>query len=283
MVGKNQIDGGLYLVPGPLGNLGDLTVRAREILGRADLICAEDTRRSLKLLNHLGLNRPLQSYREQNHLQAWPRIAAVLSIGGVVALMTDAGSPTISDPGAMLVASARAGGFTINSLPGPSAVITALAASGFSGDQFTFAGFLPTRAVVRREVLASLARHPWTLIFFEAPHRLVAGLADLAAVFGSRPALLAREMTKIHEELIFADLRTLADLVAARVLKGEITIVVEGFKGEEEKITLDMDLLRKLALADPRPTKTLVADLAAEFGRSRHEIYQFILGARKNG
>ena len=274
--------GGLYLLPSPLGNLGDLSRRIEAALQAADLVAAEDTRRSLKLLNHLGLNRPLISYREQNHHRAWPRISATLAEGGRVALLTDAGAPGVSDPGAALVRAAREAGFAVIPLPGPSAVITALTASGFSADRFTFAGFIPARGKERRDFLAGLVRHPWTLVFFEAPHRLAEALADLSAAFGPRPALLAREMTKVHEEYLFADLPTLAAEVAARPRKGEMTLVVEGFSGGEEKTDLDLERLREMARTDPRPTKVLAAELAAETGRGRGEIYQLLLAARRD-
>lgn len=273
---------GLYLLPSPLGNLGDLSHRVEEALKAADLVAAEDTRRSLKLLNHLGLNRPLVSYREQNHSRIWPKITAVLADGGRVALLTDAGAPGISDPGAALVRATREAGFAVIPLPGPSAVITALSASGFSADRFTFAGFIPARGKERRDFLAGLTRHPWTLVFFEAPHRLAEALADLAAAFGPRPALLAREMTKLHEEYFFADLGTLADEVAARPRKGEMTIVVEGYIGGEEKEDLDLERLKEMARTDTRPTKVLAAELAAETGRGRGQIYQLLLAARRD-
>lgn len=276
------LPGGLYLLPSPLGNLADLSHRVEEVLHAADLVAAEDTRRSLKLLNHLSLTRPLVSYREQNHSRAWPKIAAVLAGGGRVALLTDAGAPGISDPGAALVRATREAGFAVIPLPGPSAVITALSASGFSADRFTFAGFIPARGKERRDFLADLARHPWTLVFFEAPHRLTEALADLAAAFGPRPALLAREMTKLHEEFFFADLETMAADVAARPRKGEMTIVVEGYGGGEEKVELDLERLKETARTDPRPTKVLAAELAAETGRGRGEIYQLLLAARRD-
>ncbi|UQZ89571.1 16S rRNA (cytidine(1402)-2'-O)-methyltransferase [Deltaproteobacteria bacterium Smac51] len=280
---KHEPDGGLYLVPSPLGNLGDLTLRAIEVLKKADLAAAEDTRRALKLLNHLELRLPVISYREQNHNRAWPRIAEVLSGGGRVAVLTDAGAPGVSDPGAFLAAEARRAGFAVIPLPGPSAVITALMASGFSADRFTFAGFIPAKGKDRRNFLAGLAGHPWTLVFFEAPHRLAESLADLAEAFGPRPALLAREMTKLHEEYFAADLPTLAASAAERPRKGEITIVVEGRTGPEEKAELDLERVRHLALTDPRPTKALAAALAQESGRGRGELYQLILAARLGG
>ena len=272
--------GGLCLVPGPLGNLGDLTRRAEMVLAAADLICAEDTRRALKLLNHLGLRRRLQSYREQNHRRAWVKIEETLAAGGRVALLTDAGMPAVSDPGAALVRAARAAGYPVSALPGPSAVITALAASGLSADRFHFAGFPPARAQARRAFLAALAAWPWTLVFFEAPHRLAASLADLAEIFGPRPAFLAREMSKFHEEFISADLAALAAEAAARPRQGEMTIVVGGFEGEAAPEALDLAELEKTARSDPRPTRELAAELARRWGRNRSEIYKLILAAR---
>ncbi len=277
---KNALSPGLYLVPSPLGNLEDLTLRAARVLEGADLVAAEDTRRALKLLNHLGLRPPLISYREENHKRAWPKIAAALEAGGLAALLTDAGSPGVSDPGAALAAEARQAGFAVIPLPGPSAVVTALMASGFSADRFTFAGFIPSRPRERRAFLSSLTDHPWTLAFFEAPHRLAESLADLAEIFGPRPALLAREMTKIHEEYLAADLETLAAEVKAAPRKGEMTIVVKGRTEPEEAPELDMERIREAALSDPRPTKLLAAALAEEWGRGRGEMYRLILEAR---
>jgi 16S rRNA (cytidine1402-2'-O)-methyltransferase len=263
-----------------LGNLGDLTRRAEEILASADLICAEDTRRALKLLNHLGLARRLVSYREHNHRQAWPKIEETLAQGGRVALLTDAGTPAISDPGAALVRAARAAGHPVSALPGPSAVVTALAASGLSADRFHFAGFPPARASARRAFLATLAAWPWTLVFFEAPHRLAESLADMAETFGPRPAFLAREMTKFHEEWLSADLAALAAEAAARPRQGEMTVVVGGFTGEGEPAALDAAALELAARSDPRPTRELAADLARRWGRSRGEIYKLLIQAR---
>ncbi len=274
--------GGLYLVASPLGHLGDLTARAVEVLRAADLVVAEDTRRTVKLLNHLEIHRPLLSYRQQNHQRAWPKIADALAQGGRVALLTDAGAPGVSDPGAELVRAAREAGFNIVPLPGPSAVVTALMACGFSADRFTFAGFIPARARERREFLAGLARHPWTLVFFEAPHRLAESLADLAEILGSRPALLAREMTKLHEEYLAADLPALAAEAAARPRKGEMTLVVAGWTGDDRPAgELDPARLAELARTDPRPTRVLAAELAAETGRGRSEIYQLLVAARR--
>ena len=267
---------------GPLGNLGDLTRRAEAALAEADLVCAEDTRRALKLLNHLGLRRRLISYREQNHDQAWPVIEKVLAEGGRAALLTDAGTPGVSDPGAALVRAVRAAGYPVSALPGPSAVVMALAASGFPADRFHFAGFLPARSPARRAFLAGLVPWPWTLVFFETPHRLAASLADMAEVLGPRPAFLAREMTKIHEEFLNVDLKNLAREAAVRPRRGEITLVVGGFVKAETKSPdlADLALLEEAARSDPRPTRVLAAEWAARWGRSRGDIYKLVLAAR---
>ena len=278
----NPTTGGLYLVPSPLGNLGDLTLRAVETLKRADLVVAEDTRRTLQLLNHLQLRKPLQSYRAQNHHRAWPKISQVLAEGGQVSLVTDAGCPVISDPGAELVASCREAGFPVVSLPGPSAVTCALAASGFSGDRFIFAGFLPTKGGDRRQFITKLKDQAWTLVFFETPHRLAASLTDLAAILGNRPALLAREMTKMHEEFYADTLSEMATEVTTNPRRGEMTIVVEGRQGELPTPPLDLERVRELARNDSRPVKVLAALLAEEGGRSRGEMYKLLLEARQS-
>lgn len=282
----NDISGvdlpGLYLVPSPLGNLGDLTLRVIEVIKKADMVCAEDTRRTLKLLNYLEVKVPLISYREQNHQKAWPKIAEVLAAGGKVALLTDAGSPAVSDPGAALAAAARADDFSVIPLPGPSAVISALMASGFSADRFTFAGFLPAKTGERRDYLQSLAACRWTLVFFETPHRLAASLVDLAEIFGDRQALLAREMTKLHEEYFFSGLEEMAEEVARNPRKGEMTLVVQGFSGQEEIKELDLEYIRKIALEDQRPVKVLAAELAVKYKRGRAELYKILTGFRRN-
>ncbi len=273
--------GTLYLVPTPLGNLGDITLRAVETLRQADVVCAEDTRRALKLLNHFNLKKTLWSYREQNHKRLWPRLAAHLASGGTAALLTDAGSPAISDPGAALAKEARAAGFTVLPLPGPSAVITALAAAGFCADRFVFAGFPPAKSGERRAFLTDLKSCRWTLVFFESPHRLAETLADMAEILGPRPALLAREMTKLHEEYLALDLASLAEAVREQGRRGEMTIVVEGSSGEPAG-DLDAETLAREAQAhEGRPLKELAAELAARYGQGRSEMYRRLLELRR--
>lgn len=277
---KRPLAPGLYLVATPLGNLGDLTFRAAETLAGAALVAAEDTRRARKLLAGLGLRTPLISYRQHNHRQAWPKIAEALRRNLAVALVTDAGSPAISDPGAYLAAQARAEGFSIFPLPGPSAVVLALTASGLPADQFLFAGFPPAKASARRKFLAGLKTVPYTMVFFEAPHRLAASLADMAEVFGPRPAVMARELTKMHEEITGGSLAALAAEVEARPRRGEITLVVGGAPAEAET-RLEAGDIEEQARLDPRPAKVLAAELAPRSRLSRSEVYRLITAARR--
>jgi 16S rRNA (cytidine1402-2'-O)-methyltransferase len=223
--------GTLQVVATPIGNLADLSARARAVLAAAAIIAAEDTRHTRVLLQSLGLSTPLVSLHAHNEAQRVPELIARLARGEDVALVSDAGTPLLSDPGFELVRSAAAAGFQVRTVPGPSAITAALAVAGLPTQRFCFEGFLPARAHQRRAVLAQLAREPRTLVFFEAPHRIVATLEDLAAQFGaSRQAVVARELTKIHEALYRGTLAQL--LTSARAdqnfARGEITLVVEG-------------------------------------------------------
>jgi 16S rRNA (cytidine1402-2'-O)-methyltransferase len=265
---------GLYLAPSPIGHLGDLSLRLIQVLGQADLVAAEDTRRALKLLNHLSLAKPLISYREQNHQRAWPRIESGLAHGGRVALLSDAGAPVIADPGAKLVQAAREAGYAIWPLPGPSAVVTALMASGFWAERFVFGGFLPEKAQERERLIRKLDALGFLMVFFEAPHRLLASLNDLARILGDRSALLAREMTKVHEEYLRADLTEILASVTANPRKGEITLVIapgETKRASEEEP--DWANLAALVKTDPRPLGQVAAELAESLGRSKKEVY----------
>ncbi len=280
---EKKLTAGLYLVPSPLGNLSDLTLRAIEVLTGADIVLAEDTRRSLKLLNHLGLRKSLLSYREQNHQRMWPKVAEMLADGAAIALLTDAGCPSVSDPGAELARAAGEAGFAVWPLPGPSAVTCALAASGFSADRFFFAGFLPSASKERRKFIEGLVPFPWTLVFFEAPHRLADSLADLTVALGPRPCFLAREMTKLHEEYLATDLAALTEDVEKNPRQGEITLVVGGNESPPTIEPLDEAEICAIARQDNRPTKALAAELAASTGHSRSKIYGLIVAARQEG
>jgi 16S rRNA (cytidine1402-2'-O)-methyltransferase len=225
------VRGTLQVVATPIGNLADLSPRAQQALGEADVIAAEDTRRTLQLLHSLGISRPLVSLFEHNESQRVPQLLERLAAGQSVALVSDAGTPLLSDPGFELVRAASRAGFAVHALPGPSAITTALAVAGLPTQRFCFEGFLPARANERRSALAALAHEPRTLVFFEAPHRIRATLQDLAAQFGpEREAVVARELTKTHETIYRGTLAELGATAAhdENFERGEITLVVAG-------------------------------------------------------
>ena len=194
--------GTLYLVATPIGNLEDITLRALRILREAGLVACEDTRQTRKLLDHYGIHKPTVSYHEHNEAVRAPELIETLASGVSVALVSDAGTPLVSDPGYRLVTHAIAKGIRVESLPGPSAALAALAASGLPTDEFHFGGFLPPRSAQRRKTLQRLKDEPATLVFYEAPHRLLDTLADIEEVLGPRPVVVARELTKLHEEFL---------------------------------------------------------------------------------
>src|SRR5271169_5745756 len=221
------LDPGLYVVATPIGNLADITVRALAILAGADSILAEDTRVSRALLARYGIERPISPYHEHNAAEARPRALKRIAEGQALALISDAGTPLISDPGYKLVAEAVARGFAVAAAPGPSAALAALCVAGLPTDRFFFEGFLPPRRSARRERINALAAVPGTLIFYEAPGRLAETLADLALELGPRPAAVARELTKLHEELRRGALDALAaEYERQEAPRGEIVIVV---------------------------------------------------------
>ncbi len=221
--------GMLYLVPTPIGNLGDISIRCRQTLEQVDFIAAEDTRVTLKLINHLGIKKPLVSYYEHNKAQKGNVILDRILAGETCALVSDAGSPAISDPGEDLVKQCAGAGVTVCAIPGPCAVITALSISGQSTGRFCFEGFLSTAKKSRREHLEALRDENRTMIFYEAPHKLTATLESMAEVFGGdRPISLCRELTKIHEEVIRTTLSGALALYAQQAPKGEFVLVVAG-------------------------------------------------------
>lgn len=225
--------GRLLVVATPLGNLADLAPRAAAALAEADLVAAEDTRRSRTLLAHLGITRPLVSLHRFNEAAGVPRLLAELAAGRTIALVTDGGTPAISDPGHRLVAAAHDAGHAVTPLAGPCSVTAALSVAGFPADRFTFAGFLPARAAARRHELAALARAADTLVFFEAPHRVLAALEDMLGALGDRRAALCRELTKLHEEVLRAPLSAIRAALARRAeVRGEIVLVVAGAADE---------------------------------------------------
>jgi len=264
---------GLYLVATPIGNLGDISSRAVSVLRAADVVACEDTRVTGKLLSLLGLSAPLLAYHEHNADRAGPMLLERLRKREVVALVSDAGMPLVSDPGYRLVRGCIDEGLNVTVVPGPSAALTALALSGLPPDRFLFSGFLPSKTGARRKELESLRAVPATLIFFESPHRLEESLADMAAVFGERPAAVARELTKLFEEVRRGTLGELAaHYAAAGGPKGEVVVVV-GPPGEAPPpAEQDVDARLRQVLAE-LSLRDAVDRVAAETGLPRRQVY----------
>jgi 16S rRNA (cytidine1402-2'-O)-methyltransferase len=264
---------GLYVVATPIGNLGDVTLRALATLAAADAILAEDTRVSRRLLDRYEISTPLTPYHEHNAAQVRPGLLARLVAGEALALISDAGTPMISDPGYKLAAEAAAAGVAVTSLPGPSAALAALTVAALPTDRFFFEGFLPPKAAARRERINALAGVPATLVFYEAPGRLADALADLAAELGPRPAAVARELTKLYEETRRGTLADLAVRYAGEAApKGEIVIVVGPplAAPPPDADALDKAIVGALATLS---VKDAAAAVAAETGLPRREIY----------
>ena len=267
--------GTLYLVPTPIGNLGDISRRCAETLAAADFIAAEDTRVTLKLLNHLELKKPLVSYHEHNKTVSGPRIVERLLAGECCALVTDAGCPAISDPGEDLVRLCAGAGVPVCALPGPCAAITALSVSALPTGRFAFEGFLPAGNKERRQRLDRLRTEDRTLVFYEAPHHLRGTLADLLAAFGpDRPISLCRELTKLHEEVLRLTLGEAAAYYEANEPRGEYVLVVGGAETPAEAVTLDqaLALARELIAAGTR-TKDAARQVAEETGVPKNALY----------
>jgi len=272
-----KLRGTLQVVATPIGNLADLSPRAQDALRGADIIAAEDTRRTLQLLQSLGISRPLVSLFEHNEAQRVPQLLERLSAGATVVLVSDAGTPLLSDPGFELVREATRAGFEVRAIPGPSAITTALAAAGLPADRFCFEGFLPARAGERRAALAALAHAQRTLVFFEAPHRIVATLTDMVAEFGpARQAVVARELTKVHESLYRGTLEELVTVSQRdeNFARGEITLVVQGApRGEEQSVDPALLLRTVDILLKELPPPRAAAVAAQLTGATRAAAY----------
>jgi 16S rRNA (cytidine1402-2'-O)-methyltransferase len=272
---------GLYIVATPIGNLADITLRALAALVRADVLYCEDTRHSRVLLAHYSISRPTRPYHEHNAERERPRVLAELAAGKSVAVISDAGTPLISDPGYKLVRAAIAGGHSVTSLPGPSAVPAALAAAGLATDAFLFAGFLPPRRKARRERLAELKGVPATLVFFEAPSRLGETLADIAAMLDNREAAVARELTKVHEEMRRGSPSELALWVAETEPRGEIVVLVGP---PAEKQVSDETILGRLeTLLATMSLRDAARTVAEELNVARSRVYHLGLSLKQNG
>ena len=270
--------GMLYLVPTPIGNLGDISTRCRETLENADFIAAEDTRVSLKLLNHLGIKKSLVSYYEHNKAFKGDKIVERILAGETCALVSDAGSPAISDPGEELVKQCAEAGITVCAIPGPCAVITALSISGQSTGRFCFEGFLSTAKKSRKEHLESLVQEQRTMIFYEAPHKLPATLCDMLKYFGDRKITLVRELTKIHETVAHWSLSEAAKYYEENAAKGEFVLIVEGAREEKEEYTLEMAVaLARKFVAEGSSTSAAAKEAAEITGIKKGDIYKEIL------
>jgi 16S rRNA (cytidine1402-2'-O)-methyltransferase len=268
-----RIQQGLHVIATPIGNLGDITLRALSTLAAADVILAEDKRVTRVLLNHYGITTPIIAYHEHNAGEMRPLLMARLAEGQALALVSDAGTPLVSDPGYKLVEAAIAAGHAVTALPGASAVMTALVLSGLPSDRFFFEGFLPNRSGERRRRARELESVPSTLIFFEAPHRIAETLVDLAAVYGERPAAVARELTKKFEEIRRGSLPDLAAHYAeAGAPRGEIVLLVGAPQADSEisDTAIDAALERALALHSQRDAVQLVS---ADLGLPRKRVY----------
>jgi 16S rRNA (cytidine1402-2'-O)-methyltransferase len=271
---------GLYVVSTPIGNLGDITLRALAVLARADVVLCEDTRHSRTLLSHFAIATLARPYHEHNAARERPRVLAELEAGQRIALISDAGTPLISDPGWKLVRSALDAGHRVEALPGASASLAALAIGGLPTDAFLFAGFLPPKSAGRRTRIAELSGVPGTLVFFEAPSRVAETLADLAAVLGARPAAIARELTKLHEEVRRGPLDRLAADLDGQTLKGEIVILVG--PPQQGEVT-DDDIAARLTTALQDMSLRDAAKAVAEaMGVPKSRVYDLGLRTRKD-
>ena len=278
------MSGTLYLVATPIGNLGDFSPRAMEALENADFIAAEDTRVSVKLLNHFGIKKPLLSYHEHNHVTAGQQILQRLLSGENCALVTDAGTPAVSDPGEDIVRLCAEHGVPVYAIPGCCALISALAVSGLPTGRFTFEGFLSVNRRSRREHLSSLLNEKRTMIFYEAPHKLLTTLEDLCEAFGAdRRISLSREITKLHEETLRTTLGEALAHFQEVSPKGEFVLVVEGAgESEDLPVTLEDAVAQVLRLQEERglKTKEAVRQVSTDTGLSKNELYDAVLKTR---
>jgi 16S rRNA (cytidine1402-2'-O)-methyltransferase len=275
------MNGTLYVVATPLGNLGDLAPRAAEALREASVVAAEDTRRTRGLLSHLGASPTLLSFHAHSGEHRLETLLEILADGRDVALVTDAGTPGVSDPGADLVAAARGAGFTVVPIPGPSAIATALSVAGLPADRYLFLGFLPRKGTERTRLVARAAAEEWSVVLFEAPPRLAALLRDLAAAAGpGRLAMVARELTKLHEELRAGTLAELADYYSETPPRGELTIVMEGTGAPAPAPDRTADATEEATalLAEGLSRREVARRLTETLGMPRNDAYRLVMG-----
>jgi len=265
--------GTLYVVATPIGNLEDITYRAVRILGEVDLVAAEDTRHTRKLFARFGIRKPLISYHDHNERQRQDELVERLQAGEDVALVSDAGTPCIADPGYRLVAACRIAGIPVVPIPGPSALIAALSAAGVGTDRFAFEGYLPSRAKARADLFRQLSGEQRTLVFYETPHRLAATLADMIAILGGdRQLVVARELTKLYEEFFRGTEAEAASRFEREPARGELVLIVPP-GGEGPRLTM-RDALRKLLNEDEMPRRDAVKLIAREYGVPSSDVYR---------
>lgn len=276
--------GALYVVATPIGNLNDMTLRALEVLEKVDVIAAEDTRHTKRLLSHFNIKSRLIAYHEHNEEESARGVLHLLQSGASVALVSSAGTPTVSDPGYRLVHTAIAENIRVIPIPGVSAAVTALSASGLPSDRFCFIGFLAARSKKRREQIASLAGVSATLIFYESPNRILATLADMVEIFGDRPAVCARELTKTYEEFLRGELSRIRDDLEARsAIKGEITLLVSG-GGDAAPFCFAavQDQVEEALKSGKTSVSALAKELSAAWGVSKNQLYEKILEVKSS-
>ena len=277
--------GTLYVVATPIGNLEDITLRALRILKEAALVACEDTRHTAKLLHYYGISTPRESYHEHNEAEKTPRLLAMLLEGKSIALVSDAGTPLVSDPGYRLVSACRQASIPVTPVPGASAAIAGLCACGLPTDTWLFAGYPPARAAARRDWLARLAPLESTLVFYEAPHRLLACLEDMLAILGPRRACLGREVTKLHEEWVQGTLADILDSMAKRPrLQGEMTLLVDRAAPSKDVTSRPDSIIEHLdqvMAAQGLPQKGALKEVARQRGLTRREAYRQLLAEKR--
>jgi len=270
--------GVLYVVATPIGNLEDITYRAVRVLGEVSLIACEDTRQTRKLLDHYGIRTPLVSYHEHNEQTRAAELAERLLAGASIALVSDAGTPLVSDPGYRIVTAAIAAGVRVEPVPGASALLSALAAAGLPPDAFHFAGFLPSKTAARRKALLSLKTAQVTLVFYEAPHRILESLDDVAEIMGARPVVVAREVTKLHEEFLRGTAREVRTALESRsAVKGEITLLIGRGEAQPVEEGNPVEQVARL-VAGGMPRMEAIKAVARERGLGKREVYRLVEG-----
>jgi 16S rRNA (cytidine1402-2'-O)-methyltransferase len=273
------VKGAFYIVSTPIGNLEDITLRALRILSEVDIIAAEDTRHALKLLNHHGIQKPLVSYWKERECERSDEIISRLHGGQSVALISDSGTPGICDPGAIVIKKAIQEDIQVISIPGPSALVAALSVSGLPAEHFTFWGFLPARKNQRKKIFSDLQFEEKTLIFYEAPHRIMASLNDMVEFFGERHAALVKEITKMHEQVLRGNIAQIIEEVRRSVIAGEYVVIVEGWTRAPARVTDDALTELRSYMRKGIGRKEAVRKTAEKYGISKQQLYKKSLDA----